>query len=690
LPNIDFEFSGWYVPLCLVLAFGLAFILYTKSAPWNSGTNKILATIRFVVVALLALLLLNPLINHILSQIENPKYVIAFDNSKSLENSLDSNQIDSIKNLLKEVKSELEKNNYEVAIRTLDQKKVEIDSIAITEQSTNLNALLKDIQSEYENQNLAGVFLVSDGNYNRGMSPAYFPYNFPVHSIGVGDTTQKFDLLIKNVLFNKIAYEGNKYPVLVEVVNYGYRTRSTKVNVYHKGKVIDSQPVSFSSEKGLAKIELEIEASEKGIQNLRIVLEPLANEKIIANNYRNIFVDVIDGKQKILILALAPHPDIKAIGAVIANNQNYELDVFIPGIGQLKSENYDLVIAHNCFDRFNRTAKYINQFGESEIPIFHILGSKTTVPRIKQRYPDFQFSQKGGQRDQVLTAINQKFDLFTISETSRASFLQFPPVDVPFGDFRLSPQDKILLYQKVGSVTTNKPLLYFSDIDQVKTGFMMGAGIWKWRLQEYALHENTDAFDQLFLKVIQYMSTKEDKRKFKFFAERTEYFENEHVVFQAEVYNDIYERIYGNEIQITITGESGARKEFKFVPASQYSKLDASDFTTGIYSYRAQVDLGGKPETVRGKFSVKELQLEAMDQVAQHNLLKQISANTGGKFYDTGSKELIINDLQMFDDKSIVHAIEDAYSVINIKWILFLILLLISTEWFARKYNGGY
>jgi hypothetical protein len=29
-------------------------------------------------------------------------------------------------------------------------------------------------------------------------------------------------------------------------------------------------------------------------------------------------------------------------------------------------------------------------------------------------------------------------------------------------------------------------------------------------------------------------------------------------------------------------------------------------------------------------------------------------------------------------------------SAINLKWIFFLILILISAEWFARKYLGGY
>ena len=72
-----------------------------------------MATIRFVVLALLAILLLNPLINQFFSQIEQPVYVIAFDNSKSLENTLDSDQIREIKFgiFLCQCRSHLEQEN---------------------------------------------------------------------------------------------------------------------------------------------------------------------------------------------------------------------------------------------------------------------------------------------------------------------------------------------------------------------------------------------------------------------------------------------------------------------------------------------------------------------------------------------------------------------------------------------------
>jgi hypothetical protein len=60
---------------------------------------------------------------------------------------------------------------------------------------------------------MGGVVLMSDGIYNAGISPLYSTFNFPVYTLGIGDTLQHVDVAIKNVSYNKIAYEGNKFPV---------------------------------------------------------------------------------------------------------------------------------------------------------------------------------------------------------------------------------------------------------------------------------------------------------------------------------------------------------------------------------------------------------------------------------------------------------------------------------------------
>ena len=49
----------------------------------------------------------------------------------------------------------------------------------------------------------------------------------------------------------------------------------------------------------------------------------LSGEFSNRNNRQDVYVEVIDGKEKILLLALAPHPDVKALKSIIEKNENY-------------------------------------------------------------------------------------------------------------------------------------------------------------------------------------------------------------------------------------------------------------------------------------------------------------------------------------------------------------------------------
>lgn len=676
------------MPLCLLLAAGISYLVYTKKAPWNRATNWLLNGLRFLLIFVLLILLLNPLLNQMVNEVERPSFVIAMDNSTSMIQGLDTAVQQKLVADVSELKTKLEAKNYEVFVHTLDGKPADISQISFDQKITNLDRWLRDVQSSYEGKNLGGVYLISDGKYNQGTSPAFFPYNYPVYAIGVGDTLQKQDLVLQNVLYNKIAYQGNKFPVVAELVNHGFAGKETLLEVRGNGKVLASQSVKLNSNEGLTRVELEVDAGESGMQQLDLRLKVMTGESVASNNFRRIFVDVVDGKQKILLVAPTPHPDIKTLAAVIEKNQNYELTTYIPGINELKEDKYDLVISHQAYSRYKLANETVQRQREAGVPCLLIFGSRSNILMASRTEELFTFSQKGAKRDMVFGALNDDFDLFSLREDARENFSSFPPVSVPYGEATVPANAKVLMYQRVGSIQTDKPLLYLMEQNGQKSAYLLADGIWKWRMQEFATTDASDSFDDLFLKMIQYLSTKVDKRKFKFYPESNTYFENQTVKFHAEIYNQIYERVYGEQVQVVVSNADDFIKEYNFTPSSAYSRLEASNFEPGLYNYQAKVTLNGKKETVYGKFSVKELQLEELDQVADFNLLRQLAYNTEGKFYaDMQTPSADINNFQL---KGIIHSQEDIFPIIHLKWILFILLTLVSIEWFTRKYNGGY
>ncbi|MDP4679919.1 MAG: VWA domain-containing protein, partial [Cyclobacteriaceae bacterium] len=489
--------------------------------------------------------------------------------------------------------------------------------------------------------------------------------------------------------YNKIAYQGNKFPIVAEITNTGFQNQEAMVNVKKGSNTIASEKITFGSENGLSRVEFNIDATNNGVQHYSIEVT-LPEEEIIENNSKQIFIDVIDGKQKILLLGLAPHPDIKALRSVIEINENYEFELFIPGFNELKEDKYDLIMVHQAGDRYNRLAQYTKKFRDENVPILNIIGQQTNLDNLSKEDNLFSFKSIRNQRDQISPALFSEFSKFKVDSEFMDIFNQYPTLNVPYGENNLAPNATVLIYQKVGNIATNKPLLYLVESGETKSAYLMADGIWQWRLQEFASKESTKAFDDVFLKLVQYLSTKEDKRKFRVYTTKEEFFDNETVSFEAEVYNDSYERIFGNDVSIKVTDENGATEEYSFIPSSANSKLEISGLTQGVYKYEATTKRNDQPERVLGQFTVKNLLLELLDRRANFSLLRQLAENAEGQFYTMQRLNEISSDLKELNSKGIMQSNEEFLAIINLKWLFFLILILLSIEWFTRKYSGAY
>ena len=92
-----------------------------------------------------------------------------------------------------------------------------------------------------------------------------------------------------------------------------------------------------------------------------------------------------------------------------------------------------------------------------------------------------------------------------------------------------------------------------------------------------------------------------------------------------------------------------------------------------------------------GQFNVAPLQLEQLQTRANHQLLYQLAKNNRGElFYPDQFKSLKDTIRQQENIRPISHMEYKTESFINLKWIFFLLLMLISAEWFLRKWVGGY
>lgn len=689
--ELFFPESPFLVLLSVVVGLLFAAIMYFRSKEFDQRLRALLAILRGLAVALVCFLILGPLIRSVRTVQEKARAIILIDNSASL-----APFSEKVRNAAAAYGTALRDAGYDVGYRLLDGGETNSlgDSINFLGKSTDITAQLDAIRTDFEGMHLTDVFLLSDGIVNKGISPVYGFYPFKVNTVAIGDTIPYIGVQIKNVTVNQVAYLGNNFPIAVDVAANEMAGKSSSIVLKQGNTVIASQRVDINQNQYFKTFTFTHAAENKGIQHYTLEISGIEGEHSLKNNRKEIFIDVIDGREKILLLARAPHPDIKALKAILDKNQNLEVDIQIASsvvnYNQLQNTPYDLVILHQLPD-INGTAKdFITKISSTPVPLLLIAGEQSFYRGLTDLSKSVQFPNTQGQTDRVTGIFNSAFNLVNLNEEALKLLERLPPLLVPFGDYNLTADTEVVLYQKIGSLKTQKPLLTVSKGSNKKTGVLAGEGLWRWRLEEYALTGKQEIVDELIQKTVQYLSVKEDKRKFRVYPSVPEFELGEKAVLQTEIYNDIYEQVYGQEISLEILTEDGRKSTYNYIHTAEKPYFEISNLTQGVFHYIASTTISNQKEEVSGQFIIKESDLELSGATADFGMLRELALKTNGTFGTLGEQATQINAISGNRPPDKLKSNDNMYELIELRWLFFVLLLLIACEWGIRKYNGQY
>jgi hypothetical protein len=677
------------------LGAGVALLLYYRNSRYNinSQLKKTMAVIRFCTVTVIAFLLLSPLVKSVYRYVEKPIIIIAQDNSKSIlinkDSSFYKNQYpEKLNKIIDGLKSKYEVKTYYFGDKVTDKLKS-----AFNDKVSDISAFFDEFQTRYTNRNVGALVLATDGIYNKGKNPFYASdfATFPIYTLALGDTTIYKDLIISKINYNHIVYLGNKFPVEIIVTANKCKGSNTKLTVLKGNEIVFAKNLDFTTASSTQTVFLEIEAKQSGIQQYRVILSPIKDEITLANNEQIFFVEVLDQRQKILILANSPNPDIAAIKESLEKNDNYDVESYIADDYTKPLPGFNLVILHQLPSLTNFASKILESLKKLEIPVIYILGAQSNYNIFNGLNAGMSIAvNTKSSINEALPIINNDFPLFTLNEDARRFSDDLPPLNVAFGSYKTSNSANVLFYQKIGFVATKQPLVIFNHVDNLKTCVIAGEGIWRWKFTDYLQHKNHDIFNELIGKFVQYLAVTDDKSFFRVKGSNT-YYENENVEIDAELYNDSYELINEPEVSFTIYNKENKEYPFVFSKTSNAYHLNAGIFPIGEYRYKAKVKAGDKIYTKTGIFNVHALNLESLCTTADHKLLYNISRKHDGKmFYPNQLDELLKAINSRNDIKSVSFTQNRFNEMVNLLWVFILILILLSVEWFLRKWSGNY
>lgn len=614
---------------------------------------------------------------------EKPILVYIQDESSSLVSNSDSNQVRALLeeeiplNLkLLEDKFQIKKIFFDQEIRNKSQGQNGIES--------NISLGLKEARQRFYNQNVGAVILASDGIFNRGINPVYEAQslNFPIYSLGIGDSSLRKDLFIQGVIHNEISYLNNSFPLEIKIRARDLVGETSNLTITdERGKRVFSQKINIIQLNDFQSIELFLNPDSIGLQQYNISLNPIEGELEKRNNYRTFNIEVVDNRKKILILGKSPHPDIAALNSALKNFEKYEVDISLEKDFDINQKPPELYILHSP------SARVLDLVGKKNIPYWIFYGSQTNSS---------SFSRLTGivglenNFENTLTYSESSFRLFNLDEEWATFSKKLPPIQAPFGKIRVNFPLDALFYKRIKRIESGEPLWFFSKDADKRTCIFLGEGIWNWRMYDFRQNSNFLLFDNLIASTVQYLTSKSEDERFRVDLDK-KYNVNSQISIDARLYNESLELSNQAEVNIEIQSSEGQNYNYTLGKTALAYKSNIGKLAQGDYNWKAFAKLGEEEFSRKGSFSVVKSDLEQLDLVARHQILRQLSKETGGEFYKSDQLDQMIEALKNSNSSKAIQREEtNISSLLNKKWIFFTLLILLGLEWGFRKFFGKY
>jgi hypothetical protein len=699
MSSIYFSVSGygWWVILIILLSAAYSWFFYQsdrRKKNFSTGWLFSLLAIRFVSVLMILLLLLKPGLEWIKKIEERPIIVFIQDRSESIVNGFESTQALSDYEIGKaQFINELREDFILYPMRIGERlEQEESDSTDYNLLATNLSLIAEDIPYLFDGEQVAAVVLASDGIHNQGNQPEFafagFPY--PLYSVGMGDPTIYPDLKINRMIGNRYAFSGNTFPLKVEVLGKEVPEATYKLSLFSGAELLVEKEIKLEGKQVFSTEDFEVVAGRPGLQKIRVVIESLEEEKNKLNNAAELLVEVLDKKQKVLLLAHSPHPDLTALKQSLESADQIEVDLRMKDNPPSDYSAYNLVILHQLPSVSDGIPTVLTTINKLQLPLILITGSRSDLGKINQMGFGALYSGIGQERENAQVILHEEFSLFQYEKAAYTLLAQYPPLTIPFARLNKLPNQQVLFYAKIRNVPTTHPVVAFYNFPDRKLGIVGGEGIWQWRLHDYRQNANHIMFNGMMNQLVQYMAVKLQKERLRIDAKPL-YDEGDPLLFQAEIYNPSFEKVSGPELSLKLTDELGHEYDYLFGIKEDDYFLNAGQLPAGNYSFLAETRFNDETLSKKGQFTILSKDIETADLQANHSLLGKLSQENGGKFFLPKDFQLLANEIkESHSQKIIIREDQTKTDFIELKWILILLLILFAVEWFSRKYHGAY
>jgi hypothetical protein len=707
--DLTFSINPFLLVLFFLAAAGFTFFIYRYTVPVVDLSKKIfLILIRFTALLLMLFIVFEPMLTLAKKIVIEPVNLVFIDNSRSIKIDDGTNREETVKNFINDIEGNFEENKLEMNLfgNSISQPDPEqTENINFSEGSTNFSNIFSFIDKQ--NKTISSITIISDGVITDGSNPLYTAekLNIPVFTVGVGDSSKRKDVEIRNVLFNEYIYAETPTTILTTINNLGFGEEDISVALYEQNVLVEQKRITLSKE-GIQNVEFEYKPSSSGEKKLTIEASPLDGEFTTANNKKVFYIDVLDNKINILLLAGSPSSDISFIKNSLLIDENFKVNSLtqISPDKFLEKENPDMVLDSADilfligFPSKETSNNFLNKIQDKifndDKPFFLTLSSGIDLGKLNllQRELPVNLTPKSSFYSEVQPSIigNQTRNplLQNKMQNPIAAWENLPPVYQPDIRIILKPETELIARSKIKNIPSDNPLIVSRKLGNKKSIAVLAKDIWKWKLQ--TAMKDFDLFDRFIISSVKWLNTTEDQKQVNIKTSKKIYSLGEQVEFMGQVYDETFNPVSDAEVKVNINANG---QKSAIILNSVGNGLYEGVFETnkqGDYSFSGDAKLEnvslGKDY---GSFNMGEVDIEMINPRMDYEFLSSLAERTSGKFFDQKNYSDLFPILKGINETASKEKIETSeISLWSNEWLMAIVIFLFGLEWFLRKRAG--
>jgi len=589
------------------------------------------------------------------------------------------------------------------------------DKLNLEGKSTSIGNALSYLKNELKERNVTGALILSDGGDNFGPDPLKISgeLDFPVYTVGIGSQIFPQDVAIEEIVYDEIVYKDNPTPIEVSIIGYRFANRRIPVEIRESKNLLARQEIELSGSGQKQKLVLYLTPKEEGLHRYNLSLPHLSGELNYKNNQRSFSLKVLKSRVKVLTFTNNLSWEFTFLKRFLESQKNLECSFALYGINQKpltkefprtekELEQYDLLISVNSTVDFFRgkEERFNNWVLKQGKSILMLLGPE--APLLARSNPNLKFlpgqlspAKAGFANFQLRLTQDGKFNPITNLASSESENLKIWSSLPPFlgiAQVESVPSDvKVLTAYSVLAGEEDLPGVIIKNFPSGgKVMATLAYPFWRWDFLQWGIGYNNESYQTFWSNSIRWLTAPEEKEKLFVKTDKLIYQSGEKVNFQAQIYNESFQKIQGAEIQVRtglrLENKSQAVSELILIedePGNYRGELKATQ--PGGYFYEASIKKDGKLlGAPKGEFVVEEFSLEDQSLTLNKKLLTQMAEVSGGKYYSPEELESLSKDLKL--EKKILEK-RKTIQLWNHPLLLILFILFIGLEWFIRKKN---